>query len=108
MDLFGFFPQTVQGADILAHAGNFAVYMPDWFDGHPADISWYPPDTKEKADALSAFFAGPASLPVATARAREVVEELVKAGGEAAGKWGAVGLCWGGKVSILSPSSPDN
>lgn len=24
----------------------------DFFDGKPADISWYPPDTKEKGELL--------------------------------------------------------
>jgi hypothetical protein len=54
-DIFGFFPQTLQGADILAHSDKehqYQVFMPDFFDGKPADISWYPPDTKEKGEKL--------------------------------------------------------
>ncbi|KAK0346184.1 hypothetical protein LTR59_017902 [Friedmanniomyces endolithicus] len=41
-DIFGFFPQTLQGADILAHADaehQYQVFMPDFFDGKPADIT---------------------------------------------------------------------
>ena len=30
--------------------------MPDFFDGKPADISWYPPDTDEKGKKLGEFF----------------------------------------------------
>jgi hypothetical protein len=30
--------------------------MPDFFDGEPADISWYPPDNKEKEEKLGNFF----------------------------------------------------
>lgn len=42
-DIFGFFPQTVQGADILATSDKhhkYQIFMPDFFDGKPADISW--------------------------------------------------------------------
>ena len=54
-DIFGFFPQTLQGADILAYGDEerpYQVFMPDFFDGKAADISWYPPDTKEKGEKL--------------------------------------------------------
>lgn len=41
-DIFGFFNQTLQGADILAHTDDqkYQVFMPDFFEGKPADISW--------------------------------------------------------------------
>lgn len=57
-DIFGFFPQTIQGADILAHSDKehqYQVFMPDFFDGKPADISWYPPDSKEKGEKLGEY-----------------------------------------------------
>lgn len=43
MDIFGFFEQTLQGADILSSNGaeKYRVVVPDWFEGEPADISWY-------------------------------------------------------------------
>lgn len=43
MDIFGYFPQSLQGADILSTSdehNQYQVFMPDWFDGKPADISW--------------------------------------------------------------------
>jgi dienelactone hydrolase len=40
-DIFGFFPQTIQGADILAASEEYQVFMPDFFEGQPADIAWY-------------------------------------------------------------------
>ena len=42
MDIFGFFEQTLQGADILSSSGaeKYRVVVPDWFEGEPADISW--------------------------------------------------------------------
>lgn len=42
-DIFGFFEQTLQGADILAHSDDsqkYKVYMPDWFKGEPCPIEW--------------------------------------------------------------------
>jgi hypothetical protein len=50
-DIFGLYPQTIQGADILAYsspAHPFRVYMPDFFGDGAADINMYPPDTAEK------------------------------------------------------------
>ena len=45
MDIFGFFEQTLQGADILSSRGaeKYRVLIPDWFEGSPADISWCVP-----------------------------------------------------------------
>lgn len=43
-DIFGYFEQTLQGADILAYgddAHKYRVYMPDWFKGQPCPIEWY-------------------------------------------------------------------
>jgi hypothetical protein len=43
-DIFGYFEQTLQGADILAHGDSenkYKVFIPDWFEGSPAAIEWY-------------------------------------------------------------------
>lgn len=40
-DIFGYFDQTVQGADILAFSDDhqkYKVFMPDWFKGKPCPI----------------------------------------------------------------------
>lgn len=39
-DIFGYFDQTLQGADILAYSDKqkYKVYMPDWFKGKPCPI----------------------------------------------------------------------
>ncbi|KAI9778020.1 MAG: hypothetical protein M1839_008425 [Geoglossum umbratile] len=97
-DIFGYFPQTLQGADILAHSGNMAVYMPDWFDDQPADLSWYPADNAEKGAALKRFFAEKGDLSSTVARAQEWRRGAPTASN---GSWGVVGLCWGGKVAAL-------
>ena len=42
-DIFGFFDQTVQGADILATSSEtkYQVFIPDWFKGEPCPIEWW-------------------------------------------------------------------
>lgn len=67
-DIFGYFDQTIQGADILAASDRhqkYKVFMPDWFNGSPCPAEWYraaplkgvtanqagiryPPNTEEK------------------------------------------------------------
>jgi len=103
-DIFGFFPQTLQGADILAYGNkdrSYRVFMPDWFDGDPADISWYPPDTPEKGEKLGNFFKTKAVAPVLLEKIPGVMETLAKENPDIEA-WGIVGYCWGGKVANLA------
>jgi dienelactone hydrolase len=106
-DIFGFFPQTIQGADILAYSDKehpYQVFMPDFFEGEPADISWYPPgDDKDKQQKLGAFFKEKAAPPKTLPRIPKIVKELSEKRGVE--KWGFLGFCWGGKVSGDSPNS---
>lgn len=99
-DIFGFFPQTLQGADILATSDkerSYQVFIPDFFEGKPADISWYPPDNEEKGKKLGEFFAGPAAPAKTVARIPKVVDDInSKVSGIQS--WGILGFCWGGKV----------
>lgn len=106
-DIFGFFPQTLQGADILAYTDKeqqYQVFMPDFFEGSPADISWYPPDNKEKEKKLGEFFQTAAAPPKTLPRIPKIVDELSKSKGIE--KWAIIGFCWGGKIVNLS--SQDN
>jgi len=102
-DIFGFFPQTFQGADILATGDKDKprqVFMPDFFDGKPADISWYPPDNDEKGKKLGEFFNTQAAPPKTLERIPKVLKALEKSHGIT--EWGVVGYCWGGKIVNLS------
>ena len=102
-DIFGFWPQTIQGADILATGDkeqSYQVFMPDFFEGQPADISWYPPDTKEKGEKLGAFFGAQAAPPKTVARIPKVIDELQTKFPDIQA-WGIVGYCWGGKIVNL-------
>jgi len=106
-DIFGFFPQTLQGADILAngdHEKPKRVFMPDFFEGEPADITWYPPDTPEKGKKLGNFFATSAAPPKTTSRLNQLIAALQK-DNPSIKNWGIVGYCWGGKIVNLVSQS---
>jgi len=75
--------------------------MPDFFEGNPADISWYPPDTAEKGQKLGAFFQGPAAPPKTLGRIPKVLE-AIKSKNPGLQSFGIVGYCWGGKIVNLS------
>ncbi|KZT06262.1 uncharacterized protein LAESUDRAFT_726084 [Laetiporus sulphureus 93-53] len=101
-DIFGFKPQTQQGADILADKLHAHVVMPDFFE--PADpwpAEHFPPKTHEEKARLQAFFGGPA-------KPQDAVEKLVRIGRalkeDGAQFIGTFGFCWGGKVTILAGS----
>ncbi|KAF3402157.1 hypothetical protein DPV78_004477 [Talaromyces pinophilus] len=106
-DIFGFFPQTLQGADILATADKdqkYRVYMPDLFEGEPADISWYPPTTAEHKQKLGNFFQTKAAPPGHLAKFPGILADANKEASSGSGfaSWGILGFCWGGKVANLA------
>ena len=76
------------------------MFIPDFFDGSPADISWYPPDTKEKGEKLGAFFSSQAAPPKTLERIPKVLDE-VQAKHPNIKTWGIIGFCWGGKITNL-------
>ena len=106
-DIFGFSPQAIQGADILATADprrQYRVFVPDFFLGTYLPHDVVPPDTDEKKKQLGEFFAGPGSPPDTAKKVPGLLKEIEK---QAAGieKWGSLGMCWGGKVGHPSPHS---
>jgi len=98
-DIFGFWPTTKQGADILAEATKARVVMPDFFRGKPIAQEDYPPDTQEKKDAFQAFFGAQGNFQARKPDADAVADALRKDG---ASKIGIMGFCWGGKFSVLN------
>ncbi|PHH72379.1 hypothetical protein CDD80_4579 [Ophiocordyceps camponoti-rufipedis] len=107
-DIFGYFEQTLQGADILAYGSEhkYRVFMPDWFRGKPCPIEWYPPDTKEKEKNLGEFFSS--YPPPNTAAHIPAYVGAVKEKNPSISKLGVVGYCWGGKVVALSTKAANN
>ncbi|KAI1130035.1 alpha/beta-hydrolase [Nemania abortiva] len=107
-DIFGYYPQTLQGADIIASSGaaKYKVFIPDWFKGDPADLEWFPPNTEEKQKKLGGFFQKYPPPSVAGE-----VPGYVKALSEKypeIKEWAILGFCWGGKVVSIATSSPEN
>lgn len=102
-DIFGFKPQTQQGADILADQLNAHVVMPDFFE---PDAPWpadkFPPKTDEEKAKLQAFFGGAANPQNAVSKLLNVAKALKADGAKFVG---AFGFCWGGKVTILAGSA---
>ncbi|KAL9581193.1 MAG: hypothetical protein Q9212_004039 [Teloschistes hypoglaucus] len=106
-DIFGYSPQALQGADILAYANEskqYRVFMPDFFYGKPLPQSVFPPDTDEKKKRMGDFFGGPAAPPANAAKVPELVKKLGEKYSEVK-KWGSVGMCWGGKIVSLTSQS---
>ncbi|KAL8737592.1 MAG: hypothetical protein Q9181_001534 [Wetmoreana brouardii] len=102
-DIFGYSPQALQGADILAHADKnhqYQVFIPDFFLGKPLPLSVFPPDTDEKKKQLGDFFAGPAKPPTIAEKVPDLVRKLQERY-KGIQKWGSLGMCFGGKVGCL-------
>ncbi|KAI1632580.1 alpha/beta-hydrolase [Biscogniauxia mediterranea] len=107
-DIFGYFPQTLQGADILATASDaqkYKVFIPDWFHGEPCPIEWFPPDNEDKKKKLGAFFQK--NSPPSVAAKVPDYAKAVSAKYPEIKDWAILGYCWGGKVVSLVTSNPD-
>ena len=65
-------------------------------------MSWIPIDTEDKKDKLMAFMAEEANPDKNVAALFSIMKEtkLLYPNVE---KWGALGLCWGGKVRMSPP-----
>ncbi|TFK36788.1 dienelactone hydrolase [Crucibulum laeve] len=101
-DIFGYFPQTQQGADILASTLNTTVYMPDFFEPNPPfPYSKYPPQTDQDKKDIQEFFGGTAKPSFAVEKLLAFGNNLKKQG---ITKVGVYGFCWGGKVVVTSAS----
>jgi dienelactone hydrolase len=76
------------------------VLMPDILDGG-RDMSKMPTDPEEKKKAMDAWWAGPGHLPTVSKFVRDCAE-AIKPNYPSVEKIGAIGLCYGGKVTILA------
>ena len=89
------------------HSKKYQVFIPDLLKGQYADLSWFPPDNKEKQEKLGAFFGGPGSPPDNVPKVAPLVQELNRLSGGKIKKWSIVGFCWGGKIITLTLHSSD-
>jgi len=98
-DIFSFFPQTIQGADIIASSTNSLVLMPDFFKGKTLDPSVYPPKSDEDREKLTTFLSTVAYPKDRLADVDTVIKALKDDGKT---NIGTMGYCWGGKMATLS------
>ncbi|OJJ54434.1 hypothetical protein ASPSYDRAFT_61054 [Aspergillus sydowii CBS 593.65] len=109
-DIFGFVDQTIQGADILATSCHqkYRVFMPDFFEGGAADISWYSPTNEEQEQLLQQFLHTKTTPLPAISKISAMVQggNMYAIGGRYE-SWSILGLCWGGKIAALCASSRD-
>ncbi|GAM83776.1 hypothetical protein ANO11243_017660 [Dothideomycetidae sp. 11243] len=96
-DIMGYTPQTLQGADILAGAGDYLVVMPNFFQGDTAKVEWFSDPTPENKAAMGQW------MSKLTLKADEVNSHIAHAKETfpSVERWGAIGYCWGGKVAAV-------
>lgn len=103
-DIFGYYPQTIQGADILAYSDDdnkYQVFIPDFFEGPAAELAWFPPgDDKDKQSKLGEFFKTKADPQANTKKVGPLTEAIKKEHGVET--LAVVGFCWGGKIAGLT------
>ncbi|KAF2499346.1 alpha/beta-hydrolase [Lophium mytilinum] len=103
-DVFGFSPQILQGADLLAHPSkhSYRVLIPDFLAGNLANPAWFPPDTPEKRKLMGGYFGpqGPGNAPKMLTQLLGAVDAVKKS--DTMKKLGVVGYCWGAKIVSLS------
>jgi len=102
-DIFGYFPQTLQGADILAETVQARVIMPDFLLGKPYPVDKYPPKDEAEEAELQTYFATTAD-PDTTLPYVKGIGEAVKKDGAA--KIGILGYCWGGNLAVSVGDQP--
>ncbi|KAF2734326.1 alpha/beta-hydrolase [Polyplosphaeria fusca] len=101
-DVFGNTPQTLQGADTLAQLTNSLVLMPDVFEGEPLAQDLFPVEGLD--DEGKARLGDWLKRKLDFVRAAEQVVEVRRDAEEkfpGVKRWGAFGLCFGGKVTAL-------
>lgn len=114
-DVFGLYIQAIRGADILAsgyaptpdEAGDFKVFMPDFWGDHPQDLANFPPKNPKQIKAIIDFMNGPA-VPDKTLPLMTPLLEDMKKGNPGIETWAIMGFCWGGKIAALvsQPGTP--
>ncbi|CAK7232734.1 hypothetical protein SCUCBS95973_009202 [Sporothrix curviconia] len=104
-DIFGMWPQTTQGADLLSFLTGALVLLPDFFEGDGAKPEWFPADTPEKQKALGDFFNAKAGFDSGVVTLLSIRKTLATRYPAVDDHVGVFGLCWGGKVAVLASAA---
>lgn len=77
--------------------------MPDFFNGEPADIAWFPPTCTTHEQNLDNFFQTKAVPEITLSKLPAIVAEGNKlAASGQFDSWSILGYCWGGKIACLA------
>ncbi|KAH9908316.1 hypothetical protein F4778DRAFT_716861 [Xylariomycetidae sp. FL2044] len=101
-DAFSFTPQSLQGADILAHSSSkpCLVIMVDWFKGDAVKEEWMVSGKPEDRQLMQKFIETTANPNNALTAVTQVLSQF-KSLYPAVTSWGGMGFCWGGKIISL-------
>ena len=107
-DVFGLYIQALRGADILAsgyaptpdNAGDFKVFMPDFWGDRPQDLANFPPKTPKQIKAINDFMTGPAAPDRTLPLIMPLLEDMKKRN-PGIDTWAIMGFCWGGKITAI-------
>lgn len=107
-DVFGLFIQTLMGADIMAYdykqypdsAGDYKIFMPDFFGDNPSKIENFPPKSERQRKEIMAFITGPADPSKSVPLVEPLLEAFQNANPQIT-SWAIVGFCWGVKIGTL-------
>lgn len=100
-DIFAYYPQTLQGADILAESTGTIVYMPDFFNKKPYSLSNYlkmAGGDDSLTNGFNEWFGTVAPFDVAQPKLISFANAVKKDTGVS--KLGLYGYCWGGQVAM--------
>jgi len=78
-DIFGFSPQLIQGAGILAYSNKTSPYritIPDFFKGEGAQLAWYAPGSEDGPAKIKELFAIKASFSGNVAVLPKIIPEF--------------------------------
>ncbi|KNE54161.1 hypothetical protein AMAG_00158 [Allomyces macrogynus ATCC 38327] len=98
-DIFGFHPATFQVADLLSEQLKARVVMPDLLLGHAFDAATWTPQEQAK---LGAWLQNHGGWHVVSPLLVGVFDWLALTYPATRDHTGMVGLCWGGKVTLIS------
>lgn len=91
----------MQGAHRLDQHLNAVVLMPGFFKGAPLRSDIFPLDSDAKKAEIGSFMESQANVEKASQKLGDVIKEAKKMH-PSVKSWGVFGLCWGGKVAVLS------